>query len=168
MITIDYGIHREDNYPAWGPMLYPTGVTWIALTAVHAGTFYPIDGFNPERIVDVLLVSTRPISWLFLVPDVVERLVEHVEEHGIEPERFPEIRSMVALPDIIELDRIRRLTETFDAPFPNTYGAAENGNVASGDKIFVGVAHDEDALRKPPSSRSHLSTRGGTKPRGPG
>lgn len=148
MITIDYGIDRGDNYPAWGPMFHPAGVTWIALTAVHGGTFYPIDGFNPERIVDVLLKSARPISWLFLVPGVVERLVEHVEERGIEPERFPEIRSMGALPDMIEPDRIRRVTETFDAPFQNTYGAAENGHVASGNKIPVGVAPDEDALRK--------------------
>jgi fatty-acyl-CoA synthase len=148
MITIDYGIDRGDNYPAWGPMFHPAGVTWIALTAVHGGTFYPIDGFNPERIVDVLLKSARPISWLFLVPGVVERLVEHVEERGIEPERFPEIRSMGALPDMIEPDRIRRVTETFDAPFQNTYGAAEDGHVASGNKIPVGVAPDEDALRK--------------------
>jgi fatty-acyl-CoA synthase len=148
MITIDYGIDRGDNYPAWGPMFHPAGVTWIALTAVHGGTFYPIDGFDPERIVDVLLKSARPISWLFLVPGVVERLVEHVEERGIEPERFPEIRSMGALPDMIEPDRIRRVTETFGAPFQNTYGAAENGHVASGNKIPVGVAPDEDALRK--------------------
>jgi len=147
-ITIDYELERGDNYPAWGPMFHPAGITWIGLTAVQCGTYYPIDGFDPERIVDVLLDSDRPISWLFLVPGVVERIADHVEERGLGPEDFPEIRTMGALPDMIEPDRIKRVTETFGAPFQNTYGAAEDGHVASGSKIPVGVAPDEDVLRK--------------------
>lgn len=147
-ITIDYGLERGDNYPAWGPMFHPAGVTWIGLTAVHCGTFHPIDGFDPERITDVVLGSDRPISWLFLVPGVVERLADHVEERGLAPEAFPEIRTMGALPDMIEPERIKRITELFDAPFQNTYGAAEDGHAASGSKIPVGVAPDEEVLRK--------------------
>ena len=147
-ITIDYGLERGDNYPAWGPMFHPAGITWIGLTAVHCGTFYPIDGFDPERITDVVLDSERPISWLFLVPGVVERLADHVDERGLEPDDFPEIRTMGALPDMIEPERIKRITETFDAPFQNTYGAAEDGHVASGSKIPVGVAPDKEVLRK--------------------
>ncbi|WP_255197604.1 class I adenylate-forming enzyme family protein [Halorarius litoreus] len=147
-ITIDYGLERGDNYPAWGPMFHPAGVTWIGLTAVHCGTFYPIDGFAPERITDVVLDSDRPISWLFLVPGVVERLADHVEERGLGPDDFPEIRTMGALPDMIEPERIKRITELFDAPFQNTYGAAEDGHAASGSKIPVGVAPDKETLRK--------------------
>jgi acyl-CoA synthetase (AMP-forming)/AMP-acid ligase II len=147
-ITIDYGLERGDNYPAWGPMFHPAGITWIGLTAVHCGTFYPIDGFDPERITDVVLESERPISWLFLVPGVVERLADHVEARGIAPEAFPEIRTMGALPDMIEPGRIKRITELFDAPFQNTYGAAEDGHAASGSTIPVGVAPDAEVLRK--------------------
>ncbi|MEF8814830.1 MAG: class I adenylate-forming enzyme family protein [Halovenus sp.] len=147
-ITIDYELERGDNYPAWGPMFHPAGITWIGLTAVHCGTYYPIDGFDPERIVDVLLESERPISWLFLVPGVVERITDHVEERGLGPDDFPEIKTMGALPDMIEPDRIKRVTETFGAPFQNTYGAAEDGHAASGSKIPIGVAPDEDVLRK--------------------
>lgn len=147
-ITIDYGLERGDNYPAWGPMFHPAGITWIGLTAVHCGTYYPIDGFDPDRITDIVLDSDRPISWLFLVPGVVERLADHVEERGIDAEAFPEIRTMGALPDMIEPERIRRITELFDAPFQNTYGASEDGHAASGSKIPVGVAPDQDVLRK--------------------
>ena len=147
-ITIDYGLDRGDNYPAWGPMFHPAGITWIGLTAVHCGTYYPIDGFDPERITDVVRDSERPISWLFLVPGVVERLADHVDERGLGPDDFPEIRTMGALPDMIEPERIKRITETFDAPFQNTYGAAEDGHAASGSKIPVGVAPDEETLRK--------------------
>jgi fatty-acyl-CoA synthase len=147
-ITIDYGIQRGDNYPAWGPMFHPAGITWIGLTAVHCGTYHPIDGFDPERIVDVLIESKRPISWLFLVPGVVERLADHADERGLKPDQIPEIRTMGALPDMIEPERIRRITQTFDAPFQNTYGAAEDGHVASGSKIPVGVAPDEAVLQK--------------------
>ncbi len=147
-ITIDYELERGDSYPAWGPMFHPAGITWIGLTAVQGGTYYPIDGFDPERIVDVLLETSRPISWLFLVPGVVERLVEHANERGLGPEDFPDIRTMGALPDMIEPERIRRVTETFGAPFQNTYGAAEDGHVASGSKIPIGVIPDEEVLRK--------------------
>lgn len=147
-ITIDYGLERGDNYPAWGPMFHPAGITWIGLTAVHCGTYYPIDGFDPERITDVVLHSDRPISWLFLVPGVVERLADHVGERGIDPEAFPEIRTMGALPDMIEPRRIKRITELFDAPLQNTYGAAEDGHGASGSKIPIGVTPDEAVLRK--------------------
>jgi fatty-acyl-CoA synthase len=147
-ITIDYGIERGDNYPAWGPMFHPAGITWIGLTAVHCGTYYPIDGFDPERITDVVLDSDRPVSWLFLVPGVVERLADHVDRRGLDPDDFPEIRTMGALPDMIEPARIERITDTFDAPFQNTYGAAEDGHVASGSKIPVGVAPDEEILKK--------------------
>ena len=147
-ITIDYELERGDNYPAWGPMFHPAGITWLGLTAAHCGTYYPIDGFDPERIVDVVLESSRPISWLFLVPGVLERLADHVDERGLESSEFPEIRTMGALPDMIEPERIERITETFDAPFQNTYGAAENGHVASGSKIPVGVAPDQELLKK--------------------
>lgn len=147
-VTIDYGLERGDNYPAWGPMFHPAGITWMGVTAAVGGTFYPIDGFSPERIVDVLLASDRPISWLFLVPGVVDRLVSHVERRNLVPGNVPTIRTMGALPDMIDPETIRRVTEAFDAPFQNTYGAAENGHVASGDKIPVGVAPDEDDLAK--------------------
>lgn len=147
-ITIDYGIERGDNYPAWGPMFHPAGVTWIGLTTLHCGTYYPIDGFDPERITDVVLDSNRPISWLFLVPGVLERLADHVDSRGLDPGDFPEIRTMGALPDMIEPERIRRITETFDAPFQNTYGAAEDGHAASGSKIPVGVSPDGEVLKK--------------------
>jgi acyl-coenzyme A synthetase/AMP-(fatty) acid ligase len=95
-----------------------------------------------------VLDSDRPISWLFLVPGVVEHLADHVEERDIDPEAFPEIRTMGALPDMIEPERIKRITELFDAPFQNTYGAAEDGHAASGSRISVGVAPDQDVLRK--------------------
>jgi acyl-CoA synthetase (AMP-forming)/AMP-acid ligase II len=147
-ITIDYGLERGDSYPAWAPMFHPGGLTWIGVTVAHGGTFYPIDGFEPERIVDVLLAADGPISWLFLVPGVVDRLVDHVEDRELDATDFPTIRSMGALPDLIEPETIRRVTETFDAPFQNTYGAAEDGHVASGSKIPVGVAPDEDVLAK--------------------
>jgi acyl-CoA synthetase (AMP-forming)/AMP-acid ligase II len=147
-ISIDYELERGDNYPAWGPMFHPAGLTWIGLTAIHCGTYYPINGFDPERIVDVLLGSSRPISWLFLVPGVVERLSDHIEERELDAAAFPEIRTMGALPDMIEPERIERITKLLDAPFQNTYGAAEDGHAASGSKIPIGVSPDAEVLRK--------------------
>jgi len=147
-ITIDYGLKRGDSYPAWGPMFHPGGLTWIGVTVALGGTFYPVDGFDPDRILDVLLAADEHISWLFLIPGVVDDLVDRAEERGIGPADVAEIRSIGALPDMIEPDSIRRVTKQFDAPFQNTYGAAEDGHVASGNKIPVGVAPDEETFAK--------------------
>jgi fatty-acyl-CoA synthase len=147
-ITIDYGLERGDSYPAWAPMFHPGGLTWIGVTVALGGTFYPVDGFDPDRILDVLLAAEEHINWLFLVPGVVDDLVDRAEERDVGPADVPEIRSIGALPDMIEPESIRRVTERFDAPFQNTYGAAEDGHVASGNKIPVSVAPDVETFAK--------------------
>jgi hypothetical protein len=36
-------------------MFHEAGITSISVTAIIGGTYYPIDDFDPERIVDVSL-----------------------------------------------------------------------------------------------------------------
>ncbi len=147
-VTIDYGLERGDSYPAWAPMFHMGGVDWIVQTVFLGGTVYPIDGFEPERIVDVMLRSPDPISWLYLVPGTVEPIVDHARERGLSAGDFPEIRSMGALPDLVDSDLISEATETFGTPFQNTYGASETGYVASGNKLPVGTNPSERDLSK--------------------
>lgn len=147
-VSIDYGLERGDSYPAWAPMFHMGGIDWIVATVFLGGTFYPIDGFDTERIVDVMLDSPDPISWLYLVPGTVDRLVDHVKERGVQPDDLPEIRTVGALPDLVAPDLIREATETFDTPFQNTYGASETGHVTSGTKIPIGVSPSESELSK--------------------
>lgn len=147
-VSIDYGLERGDSYPAWAPMFHMGGIDWIVATVFLGGTFYPIDGFDPERIVDVVLDSTAPISWLYLVPGTVERLVAHAKERGVEPDDLPEIRTVGALPNLVAPDLIREATETFDTPFQNTYGASETGHVTSGNTVPIGVSPSDGELSK--------------------
>ncbi|WP_254810978.1 class I adenylate-forming enzyme family protein [Natronosalvus amylolyticus] len=147
-VILDYELERGDNYPAWGPMFHMAGLDWIVVTAVLCGTYYPIDGFEPASIVDAIRDSSRPISWLFLVPGVLERMWAYIEDEGVDPTTFPPIRTMGSLPDMIEPARIERITDLFDAPFQNTYGSTEVGHSASGSKLPVGESPTEASLSK--------------------
>ncbi|MFP9191436.1 class I adenylate-forming enzyme family protein [Natrialbaceae archaeon A-CW1-1] len=147
-VTLDYELERGDNYPAWGPMFHMAGLDWIVVTAMLCGTYYPIDGFDPDAILRVLEVSDRPISWLFLVPGVLDRLHSAVEESEVDQDSFPPIRTMGALPDMIEPARIARITACFDVPFQNTYGSTEVGHSASGSKLAIGEEPTESTLAK--------------------
>ncbi|WP_049995872.1 class I adenylate-forming enzyme family protein [Halococcus sediminicola] len=138
-VTIDYGLNRGDSYPGWPPMFHMGGIEWVVVTTYLGGTFYPIDGFDPEQILDVVLESSDPISWLYLVPGTIEPFVELFKRRNLDQEHLPTIRAMAALPDLIDPSLISETMELFDAPFQNTYGASETGHVMSGSKLPVGT-----------------------------
>jgi fatty-acyl-CoA synthase len=147
-VIIDFGLERGDSFPGWAPMFHMGGIGFILVTLVLGGTFYPIDGFDPERVTEVLLESPDPISWLFLVPGTIEPLVDHVQERGLDASDFPPIRTMGALADLVDPDLIAEATETFDTPYQNTYGASESGHVASGNKLPIGERPPDTDLPK--------------------
>jgi fatty-acyl-CoA synthase len=147
-VTMDYGLERGDSYPAWPPMFHMGGIDWIVATLFLGGTYYPIEGFEPDRILDVMLESEGPISWLYLVPKTVEDIVEQARERGIEPADLPKIRTMGALPDLVDPVTIEEATETFDTPFQNTYGSSEVGHATSGNKLPIGLQPSGTDLAK--------------------
>lgn len=147
-VTIDYGLDQGDSYPGWPPMFHMGGLDWIVVTIYLGGTFYPIDGFDPERILDVVLDSPDPISWLYLVPGTIEPFVEHFEERDVDQEDLPKIRTMAALLDLVDPALISETMELFNTPFQNTYGASETGHVMSGNKLLVGAAPSDINLSK--------------------
>jgi acyl-CoA synthetase (AMP-forming)/AMP-acid ligase II len=176
-VTIDYGLESGDSYPAWPPMFHMGGIDWIVVTVFLGGTFYPIGGFEPDRILDVLLASSDPISWLYLVPGTIEPIVERAKQRDIDPADLPEIRTMGALPDLVAPDRIQEATETFGTQFQNTYGSSEIGHGTSGSKLPVGLSPSERDLAKIESplvelklideDRTTVETRGELAARGP-
>ena len=150
---IDFDLEKGDGQLAWPPLFHIVSADWLPAVATLGGTFYPIDGFNTERIVDILSQDGCAIGWMVLLPGVVERLLDYIDEHNIAIDEFRQIRNIGALVDLIDPKKVQQVTETFDMPFKNSYGATEDGNVLSaGNDIPVGVRPDDEDLRKVESS----------------
>jgi len=151
---IDFDLEKGDCQLAWPPLFHIVSADWLPAIFTLGGTFYPVEGFDTERIVDILEEDGGGIGWMVLLPGVVERLLEYVEAHDIDPSAdFREIRNIGALVDLIDPKKVEAVTEKFDMPFKNSYGATENGNVLSaGNDIPVGVRPTDDDLPKVESS----------------
>jgi len=150
---IDFDLQKGDGQLAWPPLFHIVSADWLPAVATLGGTFYPIDGFDTERIVDILSQDGCGIGWMVLLPGVVEQLLDCIDEHDVAVDEFREIRNMGALVDLIDPKKVQQVTETFDMPFKNSYGATEDGNVLSaGNDIPVGVRPDDEDLRKVESS----------------
>ena len=150
---IDFDLQKGDGQLAWPPLFHIVSADWLPAVATLGGTFYSVDGFDTERIVDILSQDGCGIGWMVLLPGVVKRLLDYIEEHDVAVDEFREIRNMGALVDLIDPKKVQQVTETFDMPFKNSYGATEDGNVLSaGNDIPVGVRPDDEDLRKVESS----------------
>jgi len=150
---IDFDLQKGDGQLAWPPLFHIVSADWLPAVATLGGTFYPIDGFDTGRIVDILSQDGGGIGWMVLLPGVVEQLLDYIDEHDVAVDEFREIRNIGALVDLIDPKKVQQVTETFDMPFKNSYGATEDGNVLSaGNDIPVGVRPDDEDLRKVESS----------------
>ncbi|ADB62687.1 AMP-dependent synthetase and ligase (plasmid) [Haloterrigena turkmenica DSM 5511] len=147
-VILDYDLEKGDSYPSWAPMFHMGGIDWIVTTAVLGGTYYPIDGFDGERIVEVLQTAESPLSWLILFPGMLERLLDRLESASTDPADYQDIRSVGALLDLMNAERLAHITEILDAPAQNTYGSTEVGHATSGNKVPPGVEPTGSRLDK--------------------
>ncbi len=150
---LDFDIEKGDGQLAWPPLFHIVSADWLPAVATVGGTFYPVDGFDTDRIIDILSEEGCAISWMVLLPGVVERFLEGIKNRNANVDEFREIRNIGALVDLIDPKKVKEVTETFDMPVKNSYGATENGNVLSaGNDIPIGVLPATDDLAKVESS----------------
>jgi acyl-CoA synthetase (AMP-forming)/AMP-acid ligase II len=149
----DFDLRRGDGQLAWPPLFHIVSADWLPAVATLGGTFYPVDGFDTERVVEILRQEGCAIGWLVLLPGVVDRLLEYIDDHDVDVSELREIRNIGALVDLIDPKKVARVTETFDMPFKNSYGSTEDGNVLSaGNDVPIGVRPETEDLAKVESS----------------
>ena len=152
--TIDWNLEKGDGWIAWAPLFHIISADALPAVFSMGGTYYPPNGFDTERIVDILLEEDQGgIGWLFLLPGVINNFMDYLEDNDIDVDDMREIRAIGALVDLVDPKKVKRVTEKFDMPFKNSYGATEDANVLSaGNNIPVGVMPDDDDLAKVESS----------------
>lgn len=144
--VVDLDFRRGDSFPGWGPMFHQGGIDPLVFTAHLGGVYYTIDGFDAESIVQAL--QERPISWIMLVPGVIQPLIDYINENEIDQDDFNDINCVGALVDLVPSDKIKEITELLDAPYQCTYGATENGQIASTNQVPIGIEPDNREIVK--------------------
>lgn len=147
-VVVDMNLKSGDSYISWAPMFHMSTVDWVVTMAYLRGTYHIVDGFDPDPIVDILQTTERPVAWLFLVPGVLERFIEYVEDEDVDTESFATVRCTGSLADLTSPERIARVTEIVGAPFHNSYGSTEVGWATAGRLIPEGVTPTEEDISK--------------------
>jgi len=135
------------DYIAWTPMFHVAGTDPLFAVCLLGGTYHVLERFNPEQIVNRLRQSRT--KWLNLMPSTVERMLEYADQHGLREESFPSLSHIGVMPDLVDPDKIRSVTELFDAEYFNTFGLTETGLApASGNTLPVGAHPTESEFSK--------------------
>ncbi|MEF8813855.1 MAG: class I adenylate-forming enzyme family protein [Halovenus sp.] len=135
------------DFVGWGPMYHMISTEPLLTVVLLGGTFYTVDGFKTELVLE--RHRRADTGYFIFVPGVVDLLLDHADEHGIDTEAYDSLRKIGALADLVDPDKIQRLTQLFDAEYLNTFGSTEVGfPPLSNDTIPVGTRPGSDALSK--------------------
>ncbi|HEX9646298.1 MAG TPA: AMP-binding protein [Alphaproteobacteria bacterium] len=118
----DYGIGRDELFPAWAPMFHMASTDLAIGTLLIGGRVALIDGFDLDHIAEVL--AGHPVGWLILMPGVIDRLLER---HRAAPLAVKGVRMTGAMADLVPRHVIAEVTRALAAPYLNSFGATETG-----------------------------------------
>ncbi len=135
LLSIDLKIDDGDSYLAWPPMFHMGGTEHSLSTLMMGGAVVVSQGFDADYMADV--ISRHRLGWLMLVPGTFDRLKEAIKRLNTSVKG---IKAVGAMADLLPKSTIVEMTNFFNAPFFNTFGATETGlPPASGQLIPPGV-----------------------------
>lgn len=136
VMRAEFGIAAGDAYVAWSPLYHMGGAEYALSTLMTGGTVFVVDGFDGERI--AARVAEEPIGWLLLMPGMVGRFADLLEQKGVRPVG---IKLCGVMADLVPPADIARITRLLSAPYANTFGATETGcPPCSSSLIPIGLA----------------------------
>lgn len=136
VVRAEFGVAQCDTFVAWSP-LYHMGAAECSLgTLMAGGKVIVLDGFDATQLAEI--VANEQLGWLLLMPGMVERLAEKLEQLDVRPRG---VKLCGVMADLVAPAQIARITRLLDAPFANTFGATETGcPPCSSNRIPIGVA----------------------------
>src|SRR5690606_14675994 len=118
----EFGLAIDDGFVAWSP-LYHMGAMDNALGTLMSGAkVLLVDGFDADALAE--LVASEKLGWLLLMPGMVGRFAQRLEERGVEPRG---VRVCGVMADLVPRHEIAEITERLRAPYANTFGSTETG-----------------------------------------
>jgi fatty-acyl-CoA synthase len=142
--THDLHLAPRDGFLAWAPVFHMVSTDHALATLLCGGTVVVLDGFQPERLIEI--VERETIGWLPLIPGMIEPLLGALRGRRFEPRG---IRVIGAMADLVPPHQIAEITAALDAPYANTFGATETGlPPGTADLVPIGVAPQDLAKRQ--------------------
>ncbi len=125
-----------DNFVAWAPFYHMASTDQSLATLMRGGTVYVVDGFLPDRLID--LVETVPMRIFVLMPGTVGPFADAFTARRA---KALDVGMCGAMADLVPRDHIAAATTCLEAPYQNSFGSTECGlPPASGAVIPIGVA----------------------------
>ena len=144
--AFEYNIDKYDTFPAWAPMFHMASTDLAIGSLLIGGSVAFIDGFNSSKITS--LIKTYKLSWLVLMPGMLEEYIEFIEAKNI---KVKGIKAMGAMADLIPKSQITKITKLLDTPYLNSFGSTETG-MPPASKGVIGINKKIFSLSKIQSS----------------
>lgn len=142
--THDLRLAPEDGFVAWAPLFHMVSTDHALATLLCGGTVMVVDGFQPERLIEVALQER--IGWFVLIPGMIEPLLGALRGRPFQPRG---IRAIGAMADLVPPHQIAEITAALGAPYANTFGATETGlPPGTADLVPVGTTPADLAKRQ--------------------
>ena len=94
----------------------------VFTTLLRGSKVTVMDGFDADAL--VAAVAREKISWLQVIPGVVDRLIETLHHTRVRPKGVGLVGVMV---DLVPRDKIAEITSLLQAPYASTFGSTETG-----------------------------------------
>ena len=125
-----------DNFIAWAPFFHMVSTDRSIATLLRGGTVHVVDGYLPERIIDI--IEQVPMRALVLIPGMVASFTAALTKRKA---KVRHVGVCGTMPDLVPPEDIAAVSRYLDAPYVNTFGSTETGlPPGTGATIPVGVA----------------------------
>ena len=146
----DLQLKHQAGFVAWAPLFHMASTDQGLATLLHGGTVYIVDGYQPERLAD--LVETVSIGWFVLMPGMVGEFAAYCEDRKVKP---LDITVCGAMADLVPKTEIKAVTKVLNTPYLNSFGATETGLApATASRIAIDVLPEN--LHKRQSSMADI------------
>jgi len=147
---IDRPAGWEEGYIAWAPYFHMGSGDMVFTTLLRGSKVIIMDGFDAGAL--VAAAAREKISWLQVLPGVVDRIIDELRRTGLRPKGVGLVGVMV---DLVPRDKIAEITSLLQAPYASTFGSTETG-AAPLSKGFVPIGVVPERLSKSQSSLCQL------------
>ncbi|MDM8166691.1 class I adenylate-forming enzyme family protein [Roseovarius sp.] len=134
LMRADWSIRRSDGFIAWSPLFHMASADPTFATLTQGATVSVLAGFDPAGIVEAL--TCHDVGWMVLMPGMIERLAEELEQRNAPLRR---VAAAGCMANLVPTEQISRISRLLNAPFLNSFGSSETGIApASGNWIAPG------------------------------
>jgi fatty-acyl-CoA synthase len=134
--TSEFEVPIGDNFCAWAPFYHMASTDQALGTLVRGGTVHVVDGYEPDRLIEVL--EREKMHFFILMPGMVGPFAEILKARNVQ---IKGVSICGAMADLVPREDIAAATRAMDAPYNNSFGATETGlPPASSNLIPIGVA----------------------------